>query len=112
MQRFTEGRDASTPDEIWFLEHPPVFTLGLNGRREHVLAPGDIPVEVRSYVAVFQPRDSLPGNIDRHGQLGGRVAVFFAKPYQFLGEAASAHEWADHSLPPRACIRSTKARRA
>src|SRR4249920_136557 len=44
MQRFTEVRDASTPDEIWFLEHPPVFTLGLNGRREHVLAAGDIPV--------------------------------------------------------------------
>jgi lipoyl(octanoyl) transferase len=44
MQRFTESRDASTPDEIWFLEHPPVFTLGLNGRREHVLAPGEIPV--------------------------------------------------------------------
>ncbi len=44
MQRFTESRDASTPDEIWFLEHPPVFTLGLNGRSEHVLAPGEIPV--------------------------------------------------------------------
>lgn len=44
MQRFTEERDANTLDEIWFLEHPPVFTLGLNGRREHVLAPGDIPV--------------------------------------------------------------------
>lgn len=44
MQHFTESRDASTPDEIWFLEHPPVFTLGLNGRREHVLAPGEIPV--------------------------------------------------------------------
>ena len=44
MQRFTEERDASTPDEIWLLEHPPVFTLGLNGRREHVLAAGDIPV--------------------------------------------------------------------
>lgn len=44
MQRFTEERTASTGDEIWFLEHPPVFTLGLNGHREHVLAPGDIPV--------------------------------------------------------------------
>jgi lipoyl(octanoyl) transferase len=32
------------PDEIWLLEHPRVFTLGLAGRREHVLAPGDIPV--------------------------------------------------------------------
>jgi len=44
MQRFTDERDATTPDEIWFLEHPPVFTLGMNARREHVLAPGDIPV--------------------------------------------------------------------
>jgi lipoyl(octanoyl) transferase len=44
MQAFTDRRDSSTPDEIWFLEHPPVFTLGLNGRREHLLAPGDIPV--------------------------------------------------------------------
>jgi len=44
MQRFTEIRDASTPDEIWFVEHPPVFTLGLNASREHLLSPGDIPV--------------------------------------------------------------------
>lgn len=44
MQRFTETRDAHTRDEIWFLQHPPVFTLGLAGKTEHVLAPGDIPV--------------------------------------------------------------------
>jgi lipoyl(octanoyl) transferase len=44
MQRFTEIRDDSTPDEVWFVEHPPVFTLGLNASREHLLAPGDIPV--------------------------------------------------------------------
>src|SRR5262245_6965908 len=44
MQAFTDRRDESTPDEIWFLEHPPVFTLGMNAKREHVLAPGDIPV--------------------------------------------------------------------
>jgi lipoyl(octanoyl) transferase len=44
MQRFTDERHAGTSDEIWFLEHPPVFTLGMNARREHVLAPGDIPV--------------------------------------------------------------------
>ncbi|HTW38333.1 MAG TPA: lipoyl(octanoyl) transferase LipB [Steroidobacteraceae bacterium] len=44
MQRFTDARDATTADEIWFLEHLPVFTLGMNGKREHVLAPGDIPV--------------------------------------------------------------------
>jgi len=44
MQRFTDERDATTPDEIWFLEHPPVFTLGMNASPAHVLAPGDIPV--------------------------------------------------------------------
>lgn len=44
MQRFTNERDATTPDEIWFLEHPPVFTLGMNASLAHVLAPGDIPV--------------------------------------------------------------------
>ncbi|HXW75429.1 MAG TPA: lipoyl synthase [Steroidobacteraceae bacterium] len=44
MQRFTEERDDATPDEIWFLEHPPVFTLGMNASRSHLIAPGDIPV--------------------------------------------------------------------
>ena len=44
MQTFTDERAAHTPDEIWFTEHPPVFTLGLNADREHLLAPGDIPV--------------------------------------------------------------------
>lgn len=44
MQDFTDTRDANTPDEIWFCEHPPVFTLGLNAAKEHLLAPGDIPV--------------------------------------------------------------------
>jgi lipoyl(octanoyl) transferase len=44
MQRFTEQRDAGTSDEIWLLEHEPVFTLGMNADAAHVLAPGDIPV--------------------------------------------------------------------
>ncbi|HEY6618936.1 MAG TPA: lipoyl(octanoyl) transferase LipB [Steroidobacteraceae bacterium] len=44
MQKFTDERQDATRDEIWFVEHPPVFTLGLNASREHVLAPGDIPV--------------------------------------------------------------------
>ena len=44
MQRFTDDRDPSTPDEIWMAEHPPVFTLGLNANREHLLSPGNIPV--------------------------------------------------------------------
>lgn len=44
MQQFTETRSSLTPDEIWFTEHPPVFTLGLNASRDHLIAPGDIPV--------------------------------------------------------------------
>ncbi len=44
MQRFTEERDTNTPDETWYTEHPPVFTLGMNASRDHVISPGDIPV--------------------------------------------------------------------
>ncbi len=44
MQDFTDRRHAGTADELWLVQHPPVFTLGQAGRREHVLAPGDIPV--------------------------------------------------------------------
>jgi lipoyl(octanoyl) transferase len=44
MQKFTDRRDADSKDEIWFLQHPPVFTLGLNGSPEHLLAPMEIPV--------------------------------------------------------------------
>jgi lipoyl(octanoyl) transferase len=44
MQAFTQARGPATPDELWLLEHPSVFTLGLAGRDAHVLAPGEIPV--------------------------------------------------------------------
>jgi lipoyl(octanoyl) transferase len=44
MQAFTAQRDGDTQDEFWVVEHPPVFTLGLNGRYEHLLDPGAIPV--------------------------------------------------------------------
>ncbi|MEZ5603425.1 MAG: lipoyl(octanoyl) transferase LipB [Burkholderiaceae bacterium] len=44
MQAFTLGRTTTTRDEIWLVEHPPVFTLGHASRPEHLHAPGDIPV--------------------------------------------------------------------
>ncbi len=44
MQDFTAARTAETPDEIWLLQHPPVFTLGMAGKREHLLADIGIPV--------------------------------------------------------------------
>ena len=44
MQSFTDTRTPDTPDELWLLEHDPVYTLGMNADRSHVLATGDIPV--------------------------------------------------------------------
>ncbi len=44
MQAFTQSRGPGTEDQAWLVEHPPVYTLGLAGRREHVIAPGEIPV--------------------------------------------------------------------
>lgn len=53
MRDFTQQRNAGTQDEIWLLEHPPVFTLGLAGKPENLIVPTDIPVV----------------NIDRGGQI-------------------------------------------
>ena len=53
MQQRTDEATSATPDEIWFLEHPPVFTMGMNAKAEHLLAVGAIPVV----------------NIDRGGQV-------------------------------------------
>lgn len=44
MSRFTDNRDLTTTDEVWYLQHSPVYTLGLNGRRKHIIDSGEIPV--------------------------------------------------------------------
>ncbi|WP_353147797.1 lipoyl(octanoyl) transferase LipB [Pollutimonas bauzanensis] len=44
MREFTETRDESTPDQIWLVEHPPVYTLGQAGKPQHILDSGDIPI--------------------------------------------------------------------
>ncbi|MGL4939480.1 lipoyl(octanoyl) transferase LipB [Shewanella sp.] len=44
MQQYTDNRHHESPDELWIVEHPPVFTQGQAGKSEHILAPGDIPV--------------------------------------------------------------------
>ena len=44
MRSFTRARTATTADELWLVEHAPVFTLGVAGREDHVLDAGDIPV--------------------------------------------------------------------
>ena len=44
MKRFTKTRNKQTMDEIWFTEHPPIYTLGINADRRHLLSPDNIPV--------------------------------------------------------------------
>jgi lipoyl(octanoyl) transferase len=67
MREFTLARDEHTPDELWFLEHEPVFTQGQAGKAEHVLAAGDIPVV----------QSDRGGQVTYHGpgQLMGYVLV-------------------------------------
>ena len=64
MQAFTAARTADTPDEIWLVEHNPVFTLGQAGKPEHLLAPGDIPVI----------KSDRGGQVTYHGP--GQVVVY------------------------------------
>src|SRR6266566_3519987 len=45
MRRFTDARGTKTPDELWVLEHPPVYTVGIAGRAEHFPRSGEVPVE-------------------------------------------------------------------
>jgi len=44
MRRYTDERDSTSPDQLWIVEHPPVFTLGQAGRKEHLIKIGEIPV--------------------------------------------------------------------
>jgi lipoyl(octanoyl) transferase len=73
MRNANRTRTADTRDELWLLEHPPVFTLGLAGKREHLLSPGDIPVF----------------NIDRGGQVTyhgpGQAVVYLLLDIRKLG---------------------------
>ena len=64
MREFTKARDVETCDEIWLLEHEPVFTLGQAGRLEHVLAPGEIPLV----------RSDRGGQVTYHGP--GQLVVY------------------------------------
>jgi lipoyl(octanoyl) transferase len=64
MRRFTAARGPATVDEIWLLEHPPVYTLGLNGREAHVLDAGTIPL----------CRSDRGGQVTYHGP--GQLVVY------------------------------------
>ncbi len=73
MREANRARDAQTPDELWVLEHPPVFTLGLAGKVEHVLAAGGIPVV----------RIDRGGQVTYHGP--GQAVVYLMTDLRRLG---------------------------
>jgi len=78
MQQFTHARNERTRDEFWLTEHHPVYTQGLNGRREHLLHTGDIPLV----------------QIDRGGQVTyhgpGQLVIYFLLDLNRLGKGVRA----------------------
>ena len=86
MRSFTQARDAGTPDEIWLVEHQPVYTLGQAGKPEHVLAPGDVPL-VRSDRG-GQVTYHGPGQLVAYGLIDLRRRGLFVKEYVALLEDA------------------------
>ena len=86
MQDFTAQRQADTPDELWVCEHPPVFTQGLAGQADHLLAPGDIPVVAtnRGGQVTFHG----PGQVVAYPLLNLQRAGYFVKEYVYRLEEA------------------------
>ncbi len=86
MQRFTEARDESTSDEIWFLEHPPVFTQGMAGKAEHVLDAGTIPVvqATRGGQVTYHG----PGQVVAYPLVDLKRAGYYVKEYVYRIEEA------------------------
>jgi len=74
MQRYTDQRNANTADQLWLVEHHPVFTQGMNGLAEHILDAGDIPVIVTD----------RGGQVTYHGP--GQLVVYFLLDIKRLGQ--------------------------
>jgi lipoyl(octanoyl) transferase len=86
MRAFTAARRDATPDELWIAEHPPVFTQGVAGRAEHVLAAGDIPV--RQSNRGGQVTYHGPGQVVAYPLVDLRRQGIFVKEYVFRLESA------------------------
>jgi len=86
MRAFTEGRTADTPDELWLVEHDPVFTLGISGRTQHLLAPGDIPTvaTLRGGQVTYHG----PGQVVAYPLVDLRRLGIYVKEHVFRLEAA------------------------
>jgi lipoyl(octanoyl) transferase len=86
MQGFTAQRHASTPDELWVCEHPPVFTQGLAGKAEHLLVPGNIPVIASNRGG--QVTYHGPGQVVAYPLIDLQRAGYYVKEYVFKLEEA------------------------
>lgn len=86
MQAFTEARGAQSEDELWLLEHDPVYTQGLAGRGHHVLAPGDIPVLATNRGG--QVTYHGPGQVVAYPLIDLRRRGFFVKEYVYRLESS------------------------
>ena len=86
MRAFTEARTPDTPDQLWLVEHDPVFTQGVGGRAEHVLTPGDIQV-VRTQRG-GQVTFHGPGQVVAYPLVDLRRLGIFVKEYVYRLEAA------------------------
>jgi lipoyl(octanoyl) transferase len=86
MQGFTNSRQVDTPDELWLCEHEPVYTQGLAGQPDHLLAPGDIPVVQtnRGGQVTFHG----PGQVVAYPLLDLKRAGYFVKEYVYRIEEA------------------------
>ena len=86
MQAFTAERTAGTPDALWLCEHPPVYTQGLAGKPEHVLAPGNIPVLPSNRGG--QVTYHGPGQVVAYPLVDLKRAGYFVKEYVYRVEEA------------------------
>lgn len=86
MQEFTQARVDDTPDALWICEHAPVFTQGLAGQADHVLAPGDIPVVQSNRGG--QVTYHGPGQVVAYPLVDLRRAGYFVKEYVYRVEEA------------------------
>jgi lipoyl(octanoyl) transferase len=86
MQAFTAARTDNTPDELWLVEHPPVFTQGVAGKAEHVLLPGNIPVVQSNRGG--QVTYHGPGQVVAYPLINLKRLGIYVKEYVFRIEAA------------------------
>lgn len=102
MRRFTADRDRSTVDEIWLLQHPPIYTLGLSGRTEHFLRQPDIPVvhcDRGGQVTFHGPGQLIAyALIDLH-RLGFGISAFVNKLEQAIIELLGEYSLAATRTP-------------